>query len=260
MTAWVIGNWKLNPTSLLEVKTLAQQLVQNVYQAKLDDVQLMVAPSFVHLSAVQSELSHQEDTEPAILLASQDVSAMSADIGAYTGEVSANQLVDMDVDWVIVGHSERRQYFDEDNDLLLQKIRNAQAKELGVIFCIGESEADYQAEITEKVLAEQLQVIYSVFEQTSSDIKLIIAYEPVWAIGTGRVPSTSDVDSVHKFIRQQLANMDAKLHDVPIIYGGSVKPDNAKDFANLPSVNGVLVGGAALDADSFLAIAQSFVE
>ena len=127
MTAWVIGNWKLNPASLLEVKTLAQQLVQNVYQANLDNVQLMVAPSFVHLSAVQSELSHQEDTEPAILLASQDVSAMSADIGAYTGEVSANQLADMDVIgdcWAF----ERRQYFEEDDDLLLQRFEMLKRK------------------------------------------------------------------------------------------------------------------------------------
>lgn len=261
MKSWVVGNWKLNPASVNAVQALVDDLVDGVdaQSNALQNSHIMVAPSLLHLSQVEDILR----TKPAaITLACQDVSALSAETGAYTGDVSAQQLQDLGVQWAIIGHSERRQYFNEDNDTLLNKIKHSVAQDLGVILCIGESEAEFEAGNTTQVLAEQLTVIADFLQQSEATDelanKLIIAYEPVWAIGTGKVPSVQEVTEVHKFIRERLQSFETTLAKTPVLYGGSVKPENAHDFAASEQINGVLVGGAALKADSFLDIAKAF--
>ncbi|WP_019673205.1 triose-phosphate isomerase [Psychrobacter lutiphocae] len=267
MKSWVIGNWKLNPATVSAVETLVDDLLAQTTSSQTDvaaQCQMMVAPSLLHLSPVQQKI---KDTQ--IQLATQDVTALTAVSGAYTGDVSAAQLKDLGVQWSIIGHSERRQYYQEDNELLLQKLLHCASQGLGVILCVGESEAEFDAGDTEQVLVEQLAVVKTFLQQLLSQLnteevdnyisnQLIIAYEPVWAIGTGKVPSVDEVTAVHGFIRQQLQVFNAKLVQTPIIYGGSVKPDNAANFAASEQINGVLVGGAALQAQSFMEIAQAF--
>ena len=263
MKSWVVGNWKLNPASASAVQALVDDLVDGVdaQSNTLQNCQIMVAPSLLHLSQVEDTLRTKS---AAIDLACQDVSALSAQSGAYTGDVSAEQLQDLGVQWAIIGHSERRQYYNEDNDTLLKKMSHSADQGLGVILCIGESEADFEAGNTTQVLADQLTVIADFLKQSeAADAdyianKLIIAYEPVWAIGTGKVPSVEEVTEVHKFIRERLQSFEATLAKTPVLYGGSVKPENAQDFAASEQINGVLVGGAALKADSFLDIAKAF--
>ncbi|WP_296202663.1 triose-phosphate isomerase [Psychrobacter sp. UBA3962] len=263
MKSWIVGNWKLNPASVNAVQALVDDLVEGVdaQGTALQNCHIMVAPSLLHLSQVEDILRTKS---AAIKLACQDVSALSAETGAYTGDVSAQQLQDLGVQWAIIGHSERRQYFNEDNDTLLNKMKHCAAQGLGVIFCIGESEADFEAGKTTQVLAEQLTIIANFLQQSEAvdadyiANKLIIAYEPVWAIGTGKVPSVEEVTEVHKFIRERLQSFEATLGKTPVLYGGSVKPENAQDFAASEQINGVLVGGAALKAGSFLDIAKAF--
>lgn len=267
MTSWVIGNWKLNPASLEEVNALVTDLTMGIeaQDVATNNCQIVVAPSFLHLSAVKLAL---DNAKASIGLASQDVSALNANTGAYTGDISAAQLSDLGVQWSIIGHSERRQYHREDDASLLQKLMNSAEHNLGAILCIGESEADYEAGNTQKVLGEQLNVVNTFLKQLTKDLgdkaadyianRFIVAYEPVWAIGTGKVPSVEEVAEVHAFIRQRLSDFNASLATTPLLYGGSVKPENAKDFAALEAVDGVLVGGAALKADSFIEIAKSF--
>lgn len=265
MTPWVIGNWKLNPASINEVQTLVADLTASLKADSQSNAaancHLMIAPSFLHLSTAQAAIAAESAN---IKLASQDVSALSDTTGAYTGDVSVAQLNDLGVQWSIIGHSERRQYYAENNEALLQKLANCAAHNIGSVFCIGESEADFEADNTEQILAEQLEVVADFFKQLGesaadyTSTQFIVAYEPVWAIGTGKVPSIDDVAKVHAFIRQRLQSFDSALATTPIIYGGSVKPENAHDFAALDVVDGVLVGGAALKAQSFIDIAKSF--
>ena len=176
----------------------------------------------------------------------------------------------------MVGHSERRQYFNEDDACLIQKIRNAFAHDLTVVFCIGETQAQYEQNQTQDVLAAQLIVVKQLaaefanakFEGAQVDnaqlgnlaSRLIIAYEPVWAIGTGKIPTIQEVQNIHAFISTTLTDIDASLATTPILYGGSVKADNAAEIAQCPNVNGVLVGGASLDATSFTQIIQAFAQ
>ncbi|WP_296402441.1 triose-phosphate isomerase [Psychrobacter sp.] len=263
MKSWVVGNWKLNPASVKEVQALVDNLVDGV-SAQSDIFQachIVIAPCVLHVSQVSDILERKQGL---IQLACQDVSALTATSGAYTGDISAQQLRDSGVEWAIIGHSERRQYCHEDNTALLNKMNHCADQDLGVILCIGESEAEYEADRTTQVLADQLSVVEDFLQQSnkvSADYlsnKLLIAYEPVWAIGTGKVPSVQDVTNVHKFIRERLQSFDSTLATTPVLYGGSVKPENAKDFAASELINGVLVGGAALKADSFLDIAKAF--
>ena len=258
MSAWVIGNWKLNPATLQQALTLANTIKDQ--SSKLNNCQLVVAPSAIHTAAVATQLQTSH-----IAIASQDVTAMTAGTGAYTGDVSAEQLQDVGVSWVIIGHSERREYYAESNAQLLQKLQHCQQHNLGVILCVGETEAEYDAGQTKQVLNQQLAVIESFLKEQQkvsqcSDLPLIIAYEPVWAIGTGKIPTVEEVTQIHAHIRSVITKMSDRLESTPIIYGGSVKPENAQAFASSQEINGVLVGGAALTAESFLTIAQAFVE
>ena len=264
MQAWVIGNWKQNPATSDDVDVLLNDLcaaISDIEQDSKDSsarCQLMIAPSLVHLAAVNGRL---KDT--SILCAAQDVSAHSASTGAYTGECSAQQVVDAGATWTILGHSERRQYHQESNDTLLQKMRHALSQGLGVVFCIGETQAQYDGNQTLTVIDDQLAVVKAfIAEQPelidSLPTRLIIAYEPVWAIGTGKVPTVTEVSATHQHIKQTLAGFADSLSTMTVLYGGSVNADNADSFAADPMIDGALVGGASLKAGSFLAIANAF--
>ena len=266
MQAWVIGNWKQNPATSHDVDALLEDLcaaISTTKQLSHDNsarCQIMVAPSFLHLAAVNRRL---QDT--SILCAAQDISAHSASVGAYTGECSAQQIVDAGATWTILGHSERRQYHQESNDNLLQKMLHALSQNLGVVFCIGETQAQYDAKQTLTVIDNQLAVVKALIAQQPELIdalstRLIIAYEPVWAIGTGKVPTVTEVSATHQHIKQILAGFADSLSNMTVLYGGSVNADNADSFAADPMIDGALVGGASLKAESFLAIATAFTK
>lgn len=261
--SWVIANWKMNPSAQLTVTALMTDLQQQLPADALQSCNVVVAPSFIHLSTTQQAIQHGSCN---IGLAAQNLCAQHADKGAFTGEVSGAQLKDAQVNYVLVGHSERRQYFNEDNACLIQKIRNAFAHDLTVVFCIGETQAQYEQNQTQNVLAAQLMVVKQLAAEfanaQSSNLasRLIIAYEPVWAIGTGKIPTIQEVQNIHAFINTTLTDIDASLATTPILYGGSVKADNAAQIAQCPNVNGVLVGGASLDATSFTQIIQAFAQ
>ncbi|WP_350562065.1 triose-phosphate isomerase [Psychrobacter sp. CAL346-MNA-CIBAN-0220] len=268
MQAWVIGNWKQNPATKHEVNTLLDSLLAAINSDENDTVnkvthcQLMVAPSCIHLAAVSTRL---KDT--SVLCAAQDISAHSDSVGAYTGDCSAQQVADAGATWTILGHSERRQYHQESHDVLLQKLTHALITNLGVVFCIGETQAQYDAKQTFDVLDKQLAVIKSLLNQeleqqpefiNTLNERLIIAYEPVWAIGTGKVPTVNEVSATHEHIKHMVAGFAVPLSNISVIYGGSVNAANADSFAANAMINGALVGGASLKADSFLAIANAF--
>ena len=266
MQAWVIGNWKQNPATNSDVTALLDSLLTATNKpanpsTTTAQCQLMVAPSCVHLAAVNARVQGTP-----ILCAAQDISAHSDSTGAYTGDCSAQQVADAGATWTILGHSERRHYHREANDTLIHKICHALTQNLGIVLCVGETQEQYDAKQTLAVLDAQLAVIKDLLvqmpEHNQSSInlaeRLIIAYEPVWAIGTGKVPTVNEVAATHAHIKQTLASFDASLPEFAVLYGGSVNADNADSFAASAMVNGALVGGAALKSESFLAIADAF--
>lgn len=260
MTAWVIGNWKQNPATLAEAKTLATELSTIAASADLTHCQLMVIPSLVHISVVADKLHGS-----ALTVGAQDISAYSATTGAYTGDCSALQVKNAGATWVLVGHSERRQYHGEGQTTLQQKLTLALESDLGAIFCIGETEEQYERGQTLSVIEDQLQVIEQVVANSkvasqAMTERLIVAYEPVWAIGTGKVPTSEEVSATHHHIKQVLAGIDQSLCAVKVLYGGSVNADNADQFAAAKDVDGALVGGASLKAESFLTIVNAFAQ
>lgn len=261
--SWVIANWKMNPSTQLTVTALMTDLQQQLPADALQSCNVVIAPSFIHLATTQQAIQHGSCN---IGLAAQNLCAQHADTGAFTGEVSGAQLKDAQVNYVLVGHSERRQYFNEDNACLIQKIRHAFAHDLTVVFCIGETQDQYEQNQTQDVLSAQLTVVKQLAAEFANTqlgnlaSRLIIAYEPVWAIGTGKIPTMQEVQNIHAFINTTLTDIDASLATTPILYGGSVKADNAAEIAQCPNVNGVLVGGASLDATGFTQIIQAFAQ
>lgn len=264
MQAWVIGNWKQNPATSHDVTTLLDDLLTAVKAnaQPADPVtnrcRLMVAPSCIHLATVASRLA-----DSTILTAAQDISAHSASTGAYTGDCSAQQVADTGATWTILGHSERRQYHNESNDCLVRKLTHALAQNLGVVLCIGETQAQYDAKQTLDVIDSQLSVVKDLLDQqpelaASLSERLIIAYEPVWAIGTGKVPTVAEVSNTHQHIKQTIANFAESIEPMTVLYGGSVNADNADSFAADSMIDGALVGGASLKAESFMVIANAF--
>src|SRR5690606_21895994 len=210
-----------------------------------------VRPPRRYLAVVVEQYGHR-----GIVLGSQDVSANEK--GAYTGEVSAAMLRDVGARYGLVGHSERRQYHGEDSELVARKFMAARAAGLVPILCVGETLADREDGHTEYVIQRQLQPLFELGGVEALD-GAVVAYEPVWAIGTGKVASPAQAQEVHAFIRGEVAALDAKIAgSLPILYGGSCKPDNAAALFSGPDVDGGLIGGASLVAADFLAIAKSF--
>lgn len=246
---WVAGNWKLNGTTS-QVDQFCQELLETT-QNNAPQADLLICPPFVYLSQMTSLL---KDTNIAV--GAQNV-CDQAGPGAYTGEVSADMLADTGCSHVIVGHSERRHIYGESDEIVAAKFALAQAAGLTPILCVGESLEERESEATEDVLARQLGAVLA-NSGAQAFTQAIIAYEPVWAIGTGRTASPEQAQQAHAFLRAQIAAEDAILGgEVSILYGGSVKPDNAAELFASEDVDGGLIGGASLDAASLLAIARA---
>lgn len=218
----------------------------------LDRVQVVVAPPFTALDAVRKRIEGGP-----IKLAAQNLHWEPA--GAFTGEISAEQLVDIGCRLVIIGHSERRQYFGETDRSVNKRIQAALQAGLQPILCIGETLEERENRKTLAIIERQLKGALT--SLTVQDLKdLVIAYEPVWAIGTGKVASPEIAQEVHQFIRQQLNRLDADWGEtIPLLYGGSVKPENARGLFSQPDIDGGLVGGASLRAKDFISIVKNAI-
>jgi len=243
----IAGNWKMFKTPQ-EAGETAAELVELV--AGVKDRDIMIAPPFTALSKV-SEIINDKN----VSLGAQNL--FWENEGAFTGEVSAVMLTAIGCQYVIIGHSERRQYFGETDETVNKKIRSAIQNQLVPILCIGESEAQRDANETFSVLDKQTQKGLEGF--SPEDLKsLVIAYEPIWAIGTGKTATSDQAQEVHHFLRGSLEKLfGSKLSDsIRILYGGSVKPDNIKELMGMADVDGALVGGASLKAESFSQIVK----
>jgi triosephosphate isomerase len=239
----VAGNWKMHGSRADNAPLLEAILTA----PKLETVDCIVCPPFVYLAEVARLLRGA-----AIKLGAQNVCAEAQ--GAYTGEVSASMLKDVGCRYVIVGHSERRGLYGEDDELVARKFAAAQSRELQPILCVGELLADREAGRTHEVIARQLDAVVSL-TGIASFAQAIVAYEPVWAIGSGRTASPQQAQDVHAFIRTRLAARDAKIAgQLQILYGGSVKAGNARELFLQADVDGGLIGGASLKAEEFLSI------
>ncbi len=244
----IAGNWKLNKTIDQAVDFVVE--LQSLVDAT-GDVEVVVAPAFTALSAVANALNNS-----SIGVSAQDLYWENS--GAFTGEVSAEMIVDSGCSYVIVGHSERRQFFGETNQSVNQKVKAALESGLVPIVCVGEMLEDRESEKTKKVVTNQL--VDGIDGLSKTDIlRIIIAYEPVWAIGTGKTASPDQAQEVHSLIRSVIATSysDQIAESVRIQYGGSVNPSNAAELLSKPDVDGALVGGASLDADSFAEIVRA---
>lgn len=245
----VAGNWKLHGD-----RQFAYALMDEIATGlPLAGVDVLILPPLPYLGELVEDYVPQ-----GFALGSQDVS--SNEKGAYTGEVSASMLVDVGATHGLVGHSERRQYHHEDNELVARKFIAARNAGLVPVLCLGESLAQRDAGQTEAVVGAQLRTVLDAAGVEAFE-RAIVAYEPVWAIGTGRNATPAQAQAVHAFIRGEVAGRDARIADsLPILYGGSVKPDNAAELFAQPDVDGGLVGGASLVARDFLAIAKAAAE
>ncbi|HVV89048.1 MAG TPA: triose-phosphate isomerase [Solirubrobacterales bacterium] len=244
-TPYIAANWKMNKT-VAEAAEFVDALLPRIAATQHD---VVVCPPFTALHEV---VERRRGT--AVRVAAQNMH--EAESGAFTGEVSAPMLVELDVEAVVLGHSERRQYFGETDEALAKKVPAALAHDLEPILCVGESEEARDAGETEGVLERQLQT--DLAEVADEDVaKVVIAYEPIWAIGTGKVATPEQAREACAFIRDVLRARGAAADEVRILYGGSVKPDNAAELLALPDVDGALVGGASLDAEDFAAIVEA---
>ncbi|VXB78131.1 triosephosphate isomerase [Luteimonas sp. 9C] len=238
----VAGNWKLQGS-----RTFATELVDAIAAGLPGGVEAIVLPPFPYLP-----LLTQSHGRRGVAFGAQDVSAHAK--GAYTGEVAASMLVDVGATCTLVGHSERRQYHAEDDALVARKFVAAHAAGLVPILCVGETREQREGGRTEAVIAAQVEAVLAEAGVAAFD-GAIVAYEPVWAIGTGLTASPEQAQAVHAFLRGVVAKQDARIADsLPLLYGGSCKPDNAAALFSQPDVDGGLIGGASLAADDFLAI------
>jgi triosephosphate isomerase len=246
----IAGNWKMNKT-VAEALTLVSDLKRDL--AGVKEVDVVVCPPFTALSEVSKAV-----LDSSIKLGAQNMSENN--FGAYTGEVCAGMLKEFSVRYVILGHSERRQYQKETDSLIAKKALAVHAAALKPIVCVGETLAEREGGLMEKVL--ETQVTGSLAGLTKEQmVETVVAYEPVWAIGTGKTASTQQAQDAHAFIRGVLAKMfdDATAKKVRIQYGGSVKANNAKELMSQPDVDGALVGGASLEARSFADIIKNSI-
>lgn len=244
----VAGNWKMN-NDLTETKSLLNELKNKTNSG---NAEVIVAPTYVNLYPAIESLKDSD-----IIVAAQNMHQNVS--GAYTGEISAGMLKGVGVTTVILGHSERRAYFSESDNLLAQKVDAALTNNMRVIFCFGEELADRQSGNQEKIVESQVR--NALFHLTTDQwASIVLAYEPVWAIGTGETASPEQAQDMHAFIRKVVDDKySTKVADnVSILYGGSVKPSNAKEIFSKPDVDGGLIGGAALNAKYFFEIVNAF--
>lgn len=243
----IAGNWKMNKT-VSEAVDLVRQLKASASGVR--DVDIVVAPPFTALGAVSREIKGSN-----IELGAQDIFWEPS--GAYTGEVSATMLKDVGCRYVIIGHSERRQYFGEKDESVQKKIKASLGEGLLPIVCVGEPLEAREAGKTFDVIKVQVVKGLEGFSQDEME-KITIAYEPIWAIGTGKTATPQQAEEVHAFIREQLTDLTNRQvsEQMRIQYGGSVNPDNISDLMGKPNIDGALVGGASLKVDSFSRIVK----
>lgn len=242
----VMGNWKMNGNRS-DAKALATAILAGLNKGNSD---IAVCVPFVYLADMQTQLQGTD-----LLLGAQNIGDQAS--GAYTGETSGIMLNDFDCTYVLVGHSERRSYYNDTNETVADRYCQALANNITPVLCIGETLVERQSDRTFAVVAEQLN---AVIEKAgiASFAKAVIAYEPVWAIGTGKVATDEQAQEVHAYIRQLMASKAAEIAEgMQILYGGSVKPGNAESLFAMADIDGGLIGGAALDTDSFLSIYQA---
>lgn len=244
MKKLIAGNWKMNG-DLSSAVSLIDGIESKIAQDSelLSRCDFVVCPPFVHLATVKPHLK-------ACALGAQDVSEKVN--GAVTGDVSAAMLGNLGAHYVILGHSERRQFHKESDELVASKALAAHAHGLMTIICVGETESEREAGRQNEVVATQLK---GSLPAGTSHKNTVIAYEPVWAIGTGKTATAEDIHAMHAFIRGKLAETLADAPNIRILYGGSVKPSNAAEIFGVENVNGALIGGASLKPEDFLGIA-----
>lgn len=240
----LVGNWKMN-NNLEKTKVFLEAIVSKLSQYDFERKEISIAPPFPLLPYFKNTL---------LKYTAQDCSANN--FGAFTGEVSAEILKSIGCSYVILGHSERRQYHNENDILLGKKICRVVENNLKTIFCVGETKEEKGDNKTKSIIKQQLEVLFS---NTNKKDNYIIAYEPVWAIGTGKTPTLNEIEEIHSFIRSIVSEKTTydKANKTPIIYGGSCNTKNASEIFNLENVDGGLVGGASLIAEDFFKIIKA---
>lgn len=274
---WVLGNWKMNGSrrSVREFFGVLENLLSRegesredarremesrLGELKVSDICSGVACPHIYIDSLRTELeagrkwrAFQAGGDAGLLavpllLGAEDVSHFK-DQGAYTGDVSARMAKDVGCDFALVGHSERRTYYHESNEMLLLKLENVLAEGMIPIFCIGENLDERKANEAQKVVASQLEIVARLPTK-----EIAVAYEPVWAIGTGMTASLEEIGEIHSFIKEEIARLMGPEVKTRVLYGGSVKPNNVKEILSIKDVDGVLVGGASLKAEDFLGL------
>lgn len=246
----LVGNWKMNKFSS-EAKTFVKEIEEMAVVAKENNIIVGVAPTFLSLEAANSNA-----VTP--IVAAQN--CHFEDSGAFTGEVSVPMLVDLGVKYCLVGHSERRQYFAENNETCNKKLLKLCANKIVPIYCVGETLAEYEAGITKDVIKEQLVV--GLANVAAEDVAtMVIAYEPVWSIGTGKNASSAIAQDICGFVRETVASLygNEVAEKVLVQYGGSVKPNNIKEYLNQKDIDGALVGGASLQVASYIEMIKNLL-
>lgn len=242
------ANWKMNGSKAM-ARDFFTVLKSNSEQ--FSTVDIAIFPPYVYLTEAENLLKGSK-----VAWGAQNMSEKES--GAYTGEISAAMLLDYGCQYVIIGHSERRQYYGETDELVAKKVSHALISGLKPILCVGETLEEREAGKTLKVVKEQLDAVLAKAQVLENLGLLTVAYEPVWAIGTGKTPRAEEAQEVHFAIRSHVAQQDAKrANAMRILYGGSLKPENAKDLLAMEDIDGGLIGGASLQVDSFLSLCDS---
>jgi len=248
----IAGNWKMNGSVSMAESLVDAIVAAGAADGPFDATDVLVIPPFPYIDRLRARAR-----SGGLLLGAQDLSAHQA--GAYTGEVSGSMIADVGAEYALVGHSERRQYHAESDDVVAAKFEAALVAGLKPVLCVGESRGQREAGETEAVVGAQIDAVLARCG-VSGFAAAVVAYEPVWAIGTGLVATPQQAQQVHAFIRARLARHDATIAGrIQILYGGSMKPQNAADLLACEDIDGGLIGGAALKADEFIAIVMASV-
>ncbi len=248
---YFIANWKMNLT-LEEVKTYVLDFLPLLQNISFSSKEILIAPSFPYLPLLKEYFASH-----SISLCAQDIS--SHEKGPFTGEVSSVQLKSIGVSYSIIGHSERRQHYKEETPILLQKCLRAWENGIAPIFCVGETLEIREKGKTLEFINSQVSPLLDFFKKQTTSLSgcpFLLAYEPIWAIGTGKVAALPEIEEVHASLNA-LLQRSSPSNKVPILYGGSVTPQNAKELLSSPLINGFLIGGSSLSPSSFMDIIQS---
>ena len=247
----IAGNWKMNK-AFSEAEDFMVELTDFLNEKKLGKVEVVVCSPFPYLEMVSDFAC-----ESQVFIGAQNVN--ENDFGAYTGEISASMLASMEIDYCIIGHSERRKYYHETDDLINSKLKKLQEFEVVPILCIGETLEEREKGITEQVILSQLTKALTNIKINND---LVIAYEPIWAIGTGRTATPQQAQEIHSLIRKWISEKFSSeiSNSISILYGGSMKPENIRDLLHQPDIDGGLIGGASLDIEKFKVMINTAVE